>query len=110
MTKVAILGGGPGGLMTAYHLEQKCGDSCHTTVFEASGRTGGKLLTMQFDSAPVIYEAGAAEFYNYAMVGPDPLLELIEKLGLKTWPWSGQTAILEGNFLRNTGDTGPFCA
>jgi monoamine oxidase/SAM-dependent methyltransferase len=109
MTKVAILGGGPGGLMTAYHLEQKCGDSWHTTVFEASGRTGGKLLTMQFDSAPVIYEAGAAEFYNYAMVGPDPLLELIEKLGLKTMPMSGQTVILDGKILRNKGDIRRLC-
>jgi protoporphyrinogen oxidase len=62
MTKVAILGGGPGGLMTAYQLEQKHRDSCQITLFEASGRTGGKIVTTQFDSAPVIYEAGAAEF------------------------------------------------
>jgi monoamine oxidase/SAM-dependent methyltransferase len=104
MTRVAIIGGGPGGLMTAYQLEQKHRDSCQTTLFEASGRTGGKIVTTQFDSAPVIYEAGAAEFYNYAMVGPDPLLELIERLGLTTVPMSGQTVILDGKILRNKSD------
>jgi len=109
MTKVAILGGGPGGLMTAYLLERKHRDSCQATLFEASGRTGGKIVTMQFDSAPVIYEAGAAEFYNYAMVGPDPLLELIETLGLKTVPMSGQTVILNGKILRNKSDIRRFC-
>ena len=101
MTKVAVLGGGPGGLMTAYLLQQKYTDSCQTTLFEATECTGGKIVTTQFNSAPVIYEAGAAEFYNYAMVGPDPLLELIEKLGLKTIPMSGHTVILEGKILRN---------
>jgi monoamine oxidase/SAM-dependent methyltransferase len=109
MTKVAIIGGGPGGLMTAYQLEQKHRDSCQITLFEASGRTGGKIVTTQFDSAPVIYEAGAAEFYNYAMVGPDPLLELIERLGLKTVPMSGQTVILGGKILRNKSDIRRLC-
>jgi monoamine oxidase/SAM-dependent methyltransferase len=109
MTKVAIIGGGPGGLMTAYHLELKHRDSCQITLFEASGRTGGKIVTTLFDSAPVIYEAGAAEFYNYAMVGPDPLLELIEKLGLKTVSMSGQTVILDGKILRNNRDIRRLC-
>ena len=109
MTKVAIIGGGPGGLMTAYQLEQKHRDSCETTLFEASNRTGGKIVTTQFDSAPVIYEAGAAEFYNYALVGPDPLLELIEKFGLKTVPMSGQTVILDGKILRNKSDIRRLC-
>ena len=44
----------------------------------------------------MIYEAGAAEFYNYAEVGPDPLLELIQELGLKTTPMSGRTVVLDG--------------
>jgi monoamine oxidase/SAM-dependent methyltransferase len=95
--------------MTAYQLEQKHRDSCQTTLFEASGRTGGKIVTTQFDSAPVIYEAGAAEFYNYALVGPDPLLELIEKLGLHTVPMSGQTVMLDGKILRNKSDIRRLC-
>ena len=95
--------------MTAYLLEQKYANSCQTTLFEASGRTGGKIVTTQFNSAPVIYEAGAAEFYNYAMVGPDPLRELIETLGLKTVPMGGQTVILDGKILRNKSDIRRFC-
>ena len=109
MIKVAILGGGPGGLFTAYLLEQKFPDSCETTLFEGSGRTGGKIVTRQFDTVPVIYEAGAAEFYNYAHVGPDPLLELVEKLGLKTVPMSSRTVVLGGKILRNESDIRHLC-
>ncbi len=109
MTKVAILGGGPGGLMTACLLEQKYKETCDTVLFEASGRTGGKILTHHFDAAPVIYEAGAAEFYNYADVGPDPLLEFIQALGLKTVSMSSQTVILEGKLLRNKSEIRSQC-
>ena len=104
MTKVAILGGGPGGLTTALLLERKYPGACQTTLFEASPRTGGKIVTAVFDAAPVIYEAGAAELYNYAEVGPDPLRELVDELGLETVPMSGQTVVLDGHILRNTGD------
>ena len=31
---------------------------------------------MQFNTAPVSYEAGAAELYDYSQLGPDPLREL----------------------------------
>jgi len=37
---VAIIGGGPGGLMCAYYLSKK---GYRTTIFEASGRLGGAL-------------------------------------------------------------------
>lgn len=109
MTKVAIVGGGPGGLMTAYLLEQKYKDSCQTTLFEASDRTGGKILTRHFDSVPVIYEAGVAEFYAYQMLGPDPLRQLIKKLGLKIVPMDGQTVVLAGKILRNHREIKKLC-
>lgn len=109
MTKVAVIGGGPGGLMTAYQLERKFPNTCQTTLFEASRRTGGKIVTMRFDCAPVIYEAGAAEFYSYASLGPDPLQELVDTLGLKTVPMSGQTVILDGKLLRNKSDIRRLC-
>jgi len=104
MIRTAIIGGGPGGLATALLLERKYPGACQTTLFEASGRTGGKVVTQFFDAAPVIYEAGAAELYNYAEVGPDPLRELVDSFGLKTVPMSGQTVVLDGNILRNMKD------
>src|SRR5271163_4220332 len=109
MTRVAIVGGGPGGLMTAHLLETKYRDRCETTLFEARDRTGGKILTPRFESAPVAYEAGVAELYNYAAIGPDPLLELCGKLGLETVPMAGHTVILDGRILRNAADIRRFC-
>ena len=78
MRTVAIIGGGPGGLMTAYSL-QRAG-TIATTIFEASARLGGKLQTRTFDSAPVAYEAGVAECYNYETLGHDPLRQLVDDL------------------------------
>src|ERR1700759_2662883 len=82
--RIAIIGGGPGGLMTAYRLQQRTAYPCDVTIYEATGRLGGKVVTNQFQSAPVRYEAGAAELYDYSRLGPDPLRELIDELGLKT--------------------------
>ncbi|HEX3313605.1 MAG TPA: FAD-dependent oxidoreductase, partial [Gemmataceae bacterium] len=90
---VAILGGGPGGLMTAYQLQKRAVMPFATTIFEASGRLGGKIVTRRFDGAPVPYEAGAAELYDYSQVGEDPLRELIAELGLPTSPMCGATVV-----------------
>ncbi len=70
--KVAIVGGGPGGLFTTWHLEAKAGTECDITIFEATGRVGGKIVTGQFPGAGP-YEAGVAEIYDYSRHGPDPL-------------------------------------
>ena len=43
MTRVAIIGGGPGGLMTARLLERRFGASCRMTLLEATDRVGGKV-------------------------------------------------------------------
>lgn len=109
MTRIAIIGGGPGGLMTAYLLERKYKDSCQTTLFEAADRVGGKILTRRFDSAPAIYEAGVAEVYDYGMIGLDPLQRLIAELGLKTTPIDGQTVVLNGRLLRDEHAIGEHC-
>ena len=71
--EIGIVGGGPGGLMTAWHLENKCPDLVDITILEASQRLGGKLLTRQFSEYGVFYEAGVAELYDYSPIGPDPL-------------------------------------
>lgn len=98
--KLAIIGGGPGGLFAAHHVQQKLGDFVQTSLFEASGRLGGKILTAQFDHAPVPYEAGLAEIYGYANLGPDPLADLIASFGLKTTPIDSDAVTLDGRLIQ----------
>src|SRR5436190_1535928 len=93
--KVGIVGGGPGGLMTAYCLQKHANVPYRATLFEAGSRLGGKILTNRFTQAPVLYEAGAAELYDYSVVGPDPLRELIAELGLVTTPMDGNKVIMD---------------
>lgn len=100
MIKVAIIGGGPVGLLAAYFLTQKCQKDCDVTVFEASGRLGGKILSLRFATADVPYEAGVAELYDYSALGPDALRQLLKTLGLKTRPMRGQTVVLDKHILR----------
>ncbi len=102
MIKVGIVGGGPGGLMAAHLLEQKCDAPCEITVFEASDRVGGKIITRRFEKADVKYEAGVAELYGYSKTGPDPLRDLIvDKLGLQIVPMDGETVVIDDKILRN---------
>jgi monoamine oxidase len=102
--RVAIIGGGPSGLMTAYLLQKRSRFPCTSTLFEASNRLGGKVLSRRFETAPVSYEAGAAELYDYSQLGPDPLRELIAELGLATSPMWGQTVILGDRILKTNAD------
>jgi monoamine oxidase len=102
--RIAIIGGGPGGLITAYLLQQRADQPLDITLFEASRRLGGKIFTNTFDAAPLVYEAGAAELYDYSMTGPDPLRELVRDLGLATRPMTGRTVILDGQALRTRDD------
>jgi monoamine oxidase/SAM-dependent methyltransferase len=101
MLDLAIVGGGPGGLMSAWYLRRKLGDLCRVTIFEASDRLGGKILTRKFDSAPAMYEAGVAEIYDYSMTGPDPLRELIQHFGLQTIPMDAEQVQLDGELLND---------
>lgn len=105
MKRVAIVGGGPGGLFTAQILAEKCGGLCQATIFEASSRLGGKLVTRTFKTAPtVVYEGGVAEFYDYSQFSSDPVRELAERLGLQTVPMSGDAVILGDKILNTDGD------
>lgn len=101
---VGIIGGGPGGLMAAYELQQLSNQPLNVTLFEASGRLGGKILTPQFRAAPVAYEAGAAEFYDYSQFGDDPLKELVEDLGLPMTRMGGSAVILQDRVISNVDD------
>ncbi len=106
--RVAIVGGGPGGLFSAWHLERKAGDACKITIFEASERPGGKLITGQFAGVGP-YEAGVAEIYDYSALGPDPLRELIEKdLGLDIKHIEGGPCILDGRVIQDVQQLGEY--
>ena len=104
MLDLAIVGGGPGGLMSAWYLKRKLGDLCRVTIFEASDRLGGKILTRKFDKAPAMYEAGVAEIYDYSMTGPDPLRELIQHFGLQTIPMDAAQVQLDSELLNDVPD------
>jgi monoamine oxidase len=109
MTRIAIIGGGPGGLMTARLLERKFGPSCRVTLLEASHRLGGKIQTGQFEAAPVMYETGVAECYAYEPIGHDPLRQLIQELGLTAVPTHSSAFVLDGALLRHESDIGTCC-
>ena len=102
--RIAIIGGGPGGLITAYYLQKRLPGVCNITLYEASGRLGGKIITRQFSQGSNTYEAGAAELYDYSQLGPDPLKELITELGLTTSPMQGQTVVVDNHILKNSKD------
>jgi protoporphyrinogen oxidase/SAM-dependent methyltransferase len=101
MLDLAIVGGGPGGLMSAWYLRKKLGELCRVTLFEATDRLGGKILSRKFDKAPAMYEAGVAEIYDYSMIGPDPLRELIQHFGLQTIPMDAAQVHLDGELLND---------
>ena len=102
--RVAIIGGGPGGLMTAYLLQRKYHAPVDITIFESSNRLGGKIITRQFSRGCGTYEAGAAELYDYSATGPDPLRELVAELGLSTHSMHGRGVFLGDELLRSDDD------
>ena len=90
--------------MTAYLLQQRTPSPLEISLFEASDRLGGKVVTRQFSSAPVSYEAGAAELYDYSEAGPDPLREMVRSFGLTTRPMEGKAIVLGDQFLHDAED------
>jgi monoamine oxidase/SAM-dependent methyltransferase len=104
--RVAIIGGGPGGLFTAWHLADRLGAACKVTIYEATDRLGGKILTGKFPGVGS-YEVGAAEIYDYSELGYDPLRELIEiELGLKIKHIGGGACVLDGHILADVDALG----
>ncbi len=101
---VGIIGGGPGGLMTAYALQKIADRPLRVTLFEASDRLGGKILTPSFRKSSIRYEAGAAEFYDYSQFDEDPLKMLIAELGLPINPMAGSAVIMNNRVLANLDD------
>ena len=87
--------------MSAWYLRKKLGDLCRVTIYEASERVGGKIVTRKFDTADAMYEAGVAEIYDYSMTGPDPLRELVQHFGLQTIPMDAEQVMLDGELLND---------
>ncbi|MFM8414119.1 MAG: flavin monoamine oxidase family protein [Planctomycetota bacterium] len=99
--RIAIVGGGPGGLFTAWHLERLAATPLTITIFEADDRLGGKVRTPAFEQVPVRYEAGAAELYDYSPIDDDPLRELVRSLGLPTVAMHGSSVVMASRRLSN---------
>ena len=97
--RVAIVGGGPGGLFSAYYLERYGVGQFEIKLFEASTRVGGKIVTPLMAQTGFHYEAGVAEIYDYSQLGPDPLKTLIADLGLTTTEMDGEAVVFEGKIL-----------
>ncbi|HYA80574.1 MAG TPA: FAD-dependent oxidoreductase [Methylocystis sp.] len=105
-TRIAIIGGGPGGLFTAWHLEAKAGDACEIAIYESSERIGGKIFTGQMAGIGP-YEIGVAEIYDYSRLGPDPLRDLIEKeLKLDIRHIDGGPCVLDGKLIQSVDELG----
>lgn len=90
--------------MLAYRLERLSDQPVRVTLFEASERLGGKVLTRRFESSPVIYEAGAAELYDNSAVSEDPLRELVRELRLPVTSMAGTSVELGGHIIANLDD------
>ena len=106
MIKIAIVGGGPGGLLMSYLLDDFHNDVAQISIFESSLKLGGKVITKQFETAPVTYEAGLAELYDYSRIGPDPLYKLIKEFGFETTAMHGRGVIFKDHILRTDMDFG----
>lgn len=107
---VAIVGGGPGGLMTAMHINKKVGTEAKITIFEASNRLGGKLMTGKFAKADALYEIGVAEIYDYAHLGFDPLKDLITNtLGLSITRMDSEAVVIDDKIMNHVEDIGRLC-
>ena len=105
---VAVIGGGPGGLFTAWSLENKLGAHCRVVVLEASERAGGKIVSGRIGGTG-IYEAGVAEIYDYSELGFDPLRQLIEdELGLPIQHIRGGGCVLRGKIVSCVEDLAPL--
>ncbi|SCF30297.1 oxygen-dependent protoporphyrinogen oxidase [Micromonospora viridifaciens] len=100
--RVAIVGGGITGLAAAVRLRDRAPAGTEITVYEQSGRLGGKLHTGELAGQPV--EFGAESFLMRDPAGGESAaLSLVHRLGLVdrlVHPTVGQAALVVDGGLR----------
>ncbi|MFG1655903.1 protoporphyrinogen oxidase [Micromonospora chersina] len=100
--RVAIVGGGITGLAAAVRLRDRAPTGTEITVYEQSGRLGGKLCTGELAGGPV--EFGAESFLMRDPAGGESAaVTLIRRLGLAAsivHPTVGQAALVVDGGLR----------
>ncbi|MCZ7473982.1 MULTISPECIES: protoporphyrinogen oxidase [unclassified Micromonospora] len=106
--RVAIVGGGITGLAAAVRLRDRAPESTEVTVYEQSGRLGGKLFTGELAGGPV--EFGAESFLMRDPAGGESAaVTLARRLGLDAsivHPTVGQAALLvDGTLHQVPGGT-----
>ncbi|KKK07378.1 protoporphyrinogen oxidase [Micromonospora sp. HK10] len=100
--RVAIIGGGITGLAAAVRLRDRAPAGTEITVYEQSGRLGGKLRTGELAGGPV--EFGAESFLLRDPAGAESgAVALVRRLGLAdriVHPTVGQAALVIDGGLR----------
>lgn len=101
--RIAVVGGGFSGLLSAWLLESASGSEIEVKIFEASPRLGGRVKTRTFSDTDICYDAGAAELYD--IQGSPRLRQLVECLGLASTPMTATPFFVDGEeILRNEDD------
>ena len=76
--RIAIVGGGIAGLTAGYYLKRRAGLDCE--IFEANGRTGGRIFTARDLLAPGLTTELGGEFIDSAH---DDMFALAKEFGLE---------------------------
>jgi monoamine oxidase len=93
--RTAVVGAGVAGLNCAYKL-QKAG--VPVTVFEAAGRTGGRMLTAKDIMAPGLTTEMGGEFIDS---GHEEMLNLVREFKLGMWDFQTLTGVKDEAFFFN---------
>ena len=101
--RIAVVGGGFSGLISAWLLEAAGRSGIEVNIFEAASRLGGRVLTRAFSDTDISYDAGAAELYD--IHGSPKLRQLVDCLGLASTPMTATPFFVdEDEVLRDEDD------
>jgi monoamine oxidase len=93
--RVAVVGAGVAGLNCAYKLRKA---NVPVTVFEAAGRTGGRMLTAKDIMAPGLTTEMGGEFIDS---GHEEMLALAREFKLGLWDFQELTGVKDEAFFFN---------